>query len=115
MEETTKSIDGVIEKLALISEATETMFPDGKAVVVFELNPTEFKKVQSNFRQIDNQFKQFKIDISGTEFIFLSETSLIDEISKISETPEIPKVRKDTFFVKLKRLLRIDNQTSSQS
>ena len=115
MEETTKSIDGVIEKLALISEATETMFPEGKAMVVFELNSTDFKKVQGNFRQVDNQFKQFKIDISGTEFIFLSETSLIDEISKISEIPETPKVRKDTFFVRLKRLLRIDNQTSSQS
>lgn len=115
MEETTKSIDGVIEKLALISEATETIFPEGRAMVVFELNQTDFKKVQGNFRQIDNHYKQFKIDIDGIEFIFLSETSLIDEISKISETPETPKVRKDTFFERLKRLLRIDNRTSSQS
>ena len=112
MEENTKSIDGVIEKLALISEATETIFPEGKTMVVFELNETDFKKVQGNFRQIDNQHKQFKIDISGTEFIFLSDGSLIDGISKISETPEQPVVRKDTFFVRLMNLLRKGNRTS---
>jgi len=115
MAESQKSIDGIIEKLAIVSDAVDDLFPNGRKAVVFELKEDDFKKVQNNFREIDRTHKQFKIDISGTEFIFLSETSLIDEISKFSETPETPKVRKDTFFEKLKRLLRIDNRPSSQS
>jgi hypothetical protein len=111
MEENTKSIDGIIEKLALITDATENLFPNGKMVVIFELENDDFKKVQNNFRDVDRTHNQFKINISGTEFIFL-EKSLIDGINKISETPEKPKVRKDTFFVRLKNLLRINNQTS---
>ena len=82
MEENTKSIDGIVEKLAMIVEATETLFPDGKMAVLFALNETDFKRVQENFREVDRGHKQFKIDISGTEFIFLQETSLTDEKDK---------------------------------
>ena len=83
MEENNKSIDGIVEKLAMIVEATETLFPDGKMAVLFALNETDFKRVQVNFREVDRGHKQFKIDISGTEFIFLQETSLTDEKDKI--------------------------------
>jgi hypothetical protein len=79
MEENSKSIDGIVEKLALIVDATDNLFPDGKMAVVFALNETDFKRVQENFREVDRGHKQFKIDISGTEFIFLQETSLTDE------------------------------------
>ena len=70
MEENNKSIDGIVEKLALIVEATETLFPDGKMAVVFQLNNVDFKRVQDNFREIDRGHNQFKIDISGTELFF---------------------------------------------
>ena len=79
MEENNKSIDGIVEKLALIVDATDNLFPDGKMAVVFQLNETDFKRVQDNFREIDRNHKEFKIDISGTEFIFLQETLLTDE------------------------------------
>lgn len=88
MEENYKSIDGVIEKLALISEAVESLFPDGKSAVVFQLNNDDFKKVQNNFREIDRTHKKFKIDISGVEFIFLEETSLSDEIDIVSDNQD---------------------------
>jgi hypothetical protein len=88
MEENNKSIDGIVEKLALIVEATETLFPDGKMAVVFQLNNVDFKRVQDNFREIDRGHNQFKIDISGTEFIFLQETSLTDEINTVSDNQE---------------------------
>jgi hypothetical protein len=88
MEENNKSIDGIVEKLALIVEATETLFPDGKMVVVFQLKDDDFKRVQDNFREIDRGHNQFKIDISGTEFIFLQETSLTDEINTVSDNQE---------------------------
>ena len=73
-----KSIDGLIEKLALIADATDNLFPNGRKAVVFELKYEDFKNVQSNFREIDREHKQFKIDISGIEFIFLLDESLND-------------------------------------
>ena len=79
MGENYKSIDGIIEKLALVSDAVDSLFPDGKSAVVFQLKNEDFKKVQNNFREVDSNHKQFKIDISGVEFIFLEETSLTDE------------------------------------
>jgi hypothetical protein len=83
MEENSKSIDGIVEKLALIVDATDDLFPEGKMAVVFQLNETDFKRVQDNFREIDRGHKEFKIDISGTEFIFLQEMLLTDEKDKI--------------------------------
>ncbi len=83
MAENQKSIDGIIEKLALIADATDSLFPVGRKAVVFELQLDEFKKVQNNFRDIDRLNKSFKIDISGVEFIFLLDELLSDEKDKI--------------------------------
>lgn len=82
MAEDQKSIDGIIEKLALISDASSQLFPDGKIAMVFELNESDFKRVQNNFREVDRNHKQFKIDISGIEFIFLLDALLSDEKDK---------------------------------
>jgi len=82
MGENQKSIDGIIEKLAIIAEASDELFPDGRKAMVFELKLKEFKKVQNNFRQVDQSHKQFKIDISGIEFIFLLDELLTDEKDK---------------------------------
>jgi len=73
MGETQKSIDGIIEKLALITDATQSLFPEGKSAIVFELEYNDFKKMQKNFRDVDRLHKQFKIDISGVEVIFILE------------------------------------------
>ena len=71
MEQDKKSIDGVIEKLALVADGLQTLFPEGVMAVALELEYNDFKKVQKNFRDIDRNFKQFKIDMSGVEFMFL--------------------------------------------
>jgi len=47
-----------------------------------------WKRVQDNFREIDRGHNQFKIDISGTEFIFLQETLLTDEIDTVSDNQD---------------------------
>jgi hypothetical protein len=83
MGETKTSIDGIIEKLAIIADASDDLFPDGRKAIVFELKLNDFKKVQNNFRQVDHSHKQFKIDISGVEFIFLLDELLSDEKDKI--------------------------------
>ena len=82
MGETQKSIDGIIEKLALVADGLQTLFPDGTMAVAMELNYDDYKKVQKNFREIDRNFKQFKIDMSGVEFMFLlKDGSLSDVVS----------------------------------
>ena len=68
---------GVIEKLAVIADAMEDLFSDGKIIGVFELKKKEFKKVQKNFRDIDRSHTKFKIDISGIEFVFILDEQLI--------------------------------------
>jgi hypothetical protein len=70
MSETEKSV-GVVEKLALIADGLQTLFPKGTMAVALELEYYDFKSVQKNFREIDNKFRQFKIDMSGIEFMFL--------------------------------------------
>jgi hypothetical protein len=75
MEENQKSIDGIIEKLAMIVDAADELFPNGKMLLAFELNEVEFKKVQENFRDIDKGFKQFKIEMSGNDIMFLLDES----------------------------------------
>ena len=78
MEENQKSIDGVIEKLALIADGIETLFPESKTAIAIELEKDEFKKVQNNFRKIDHHHKQFVIEISNTHFMFLMDESLFE-------------------------------------
>ena len=78
MAENQKSIDGIIEKLAMIVDAADELFPDGKMLLAFELKDVEFRKVQENFREIDKSFKQFKIEMSGNDIMFLLDESLTD-------------------------------------
>ena len=72
-----KSVDGVIEKLALIAESVQTLF-SGKGTIIFELPKGEYSSVINHFREIDRHHKQFSIDISGTEFHFI-----LDEKDKL--------------------------------
>jgi len=46
MAETTQSIDGIIEKLALVADGLQTLFPDGNMAVAMELKYDDYKKVQ---------------------------------------------------------------------
>lgn len=73
MAENQESTPNIIENLALVTDAMQTMFPEGKIICVYELNDDEFKKVQENFRKIDHSHKRFSIDISGLEHVFIHE------------------------------------------
>lgn len=79
MDENQKSIDGVIEKLAMIADGLETLFKEGKIAVALELKKEEFKKVQDNFRSIDSNHTQFMIEMSNVQFMFFLGESLTDE------------------------------------
>lgn len=73
MAENQESPSNIIENLALVTDAIQTIFPNGKIICVYELNNEDFKKVQENFRKIDHTHKRFSIDISGLEHVFIHE------------------------------------------
>ena len=70
MAEVQKSFDGYLEKLALISEAIDELY-NGKKIIVLQLNREEFVKMRDVIKGIDESKNEFKIDISGIEFVFI--------------------------------------------
>ena len=90
MEEDKKSDIGILEKLAMITDATQELFPNGKSLILFELEEEDYKKVQQYFRKIDSTHKKFVVDISGVEVVFILENS-------IGETPKIEIPKKSIF------------------
>lgn len=97
MEENQKSTVEPIEKLAIITEALQDLFPEGKMICVFELQKEDFKKIQGNFRTIDHTHNKFSINISGVDFVF------IDESENDKEPIEQPKneITKTSFLKRL--------------
>ena len=70
MEQNQESFDGYLEKLALISEGIDALHL-GKKAIVFDLEREEFLKVRNVLKNVPEDKEQFKIDISGVEFIYL--------------------------------------------
>ena len=71
MEKNTEAPLGELEKLALLSDAINDLFPNYDRMMVFELDKPEYDKIIGHFREIDRHHKQFSMDISGTEFHFI--------------------------------------------
>ena len=74
-----EGVNRLIQNLAQISDDLSKIYPNSKSVVVFSLNETDFNNTKI---QVNNfgDMSQFKIDISGVEFIFLR-----DELLNVSE------------------------------
>ena len=75
MAKTNEGINGLIEKFALVSDSLGEIFPNGKSVVVFSLNKEDYNFVKTQVNDFSDT-DQFKIDISGIEFIFLRDELL---------------------------------------
>ena len=70
MEENQKSAE-LLSKLALLTEGAQEAIK-GKVSIVFEVDRQEFFNLYSLFEKIlDANKTQFKVEISGTDFIFL--------------------------------------------
>ena len=65
-------------RLAEIADLTQKTFK-GKTSIVFELEQDEYQKAMDQIENIDWLSEQFKIEISGTDFIFLLQKSLTDD------------------------------------
>lgn len=67
-----------LKRLAEIAELSQNTFK-GKTSVVFELEEEEFQKAVNQIEGINWMTDQFKVEISGTDFIFLLQKSLPDD------------------------------------
>jgi hypothetical protein len=75
-----ESVNELIYKLANIADDLIKIYPSGKSVVVFSLSNDDFKNTKLQVNDFSNT-EQFKIDISGTEFIFLMDEQLKDVVN----------------------------------
>ena len=71
MEQDQESSTGYLEKIAMITDAMDKIFPTAQSAMIFELDESDFKSIKSYFRQINKENGRFKIDISGVEVIFM--------------------------------------------
>lgn len=67
---------GPLGKLALIAESLQVLFK-GKSTIVLELNKEEYINILNHFREVDRHHKQFSIDLSGTEFVFIMNEDML--------------------------------------
>lgn len=77
-----EGINGIIQKMALISDGLYDILPEAKVAVVYSVNEKDFNMIKlqvNDFSSID----QLKIDISGTEFIFLKD----EQLNMSTDTP----------------------------
>ena len=61
MEKNTEVIYGLIERMALVSDAIDSLFVNGKKVIVIELNKFDFEQTKRQFKNVDPKLNQFKI------------------------------------------------------
>ena len=95
METNTEAPLGELEKLALLSDAINDLFPNYDRMMVFELDKPEYDKILGHFREIDRHHKQFLIDISGVEFYFMLKKEAVEIPKEVpEETPDEPTEEK---------------------
>jgi hypothetical protein len=64
-----------MQRLAIISGALSDVYPNSRSVVVFSLNDADFDATKRMLKSTDES-AQFKMDISGIEFIFIRESTM---------------------------------------
>jgi len=64
-----------LKRLAEIADLTQSTFK-GRATIVFELGDEEYQKTMDQIPNVDWTSEEFKVEISGTDFIFLHQKSL---------------------------------------
>ena len=80
MGENQKSFNQHLGELAEVADKVQSLYK-GKSTIVFELSPHEFATFKGLLDPNNLNKEQFKIDISGTEFIYLLDESLTDDIT----------------------------------
>ena len=68
--EQNKENNRILVQLAMIVDATQQVHR-GKSTIIFEVDKTEFEETKKNLFINAQEEDKFKIDISGTEVIYL--------------------------------------------
>ena len=76
METAKGDVNELLTKFAVVSTSLSEIFPKGKSVVVFSLNKEDFEYTKAQVNNFNKDNNQFKVDISGIEFIFLRDELL---------------------------------------
>ena len=79
MEKDQNGFENILTNLALIVEGTQDLFPRSKSVLIYELDYADFNYIKGNLKSTKIDENQLKIDISGTEIIFILENSYKQE------------------------------------
>jgi hypothetical protein len=72
--ETNNKSTRILNELAEVTDKLQNLF-EGKITVVFELQEGVYNSVLTELNGMVITNNQFKIDISGTDFIFLKDVS----------------------------------------
>lgn len=72
--ETNNKSTRILNELAEVTDKLQNLF-EGKTTVVFELQEGVYNSVLTELNGMVITNNQFKIDISGTDFIFLKDVS----------------------------------------
>ena len=88
MAENKNGFEDVLTNLALVTEGVQSIFPQSKSVLIYELKQNDFNGVRSNFKHIKYDENQIKLDISGTEIVFILEGSYKEFETPKPETTE---------------------------
>lgn len=79
MAKNNKGVNELVERLAVLSDTVDKFYPNGKKMVVFELNQNDFQNAKIQFGMIGGDIKRFNVDMSGTEIIFIEDGLLNTE------------------------------------
>jgi hypothetical protein len=71
MESNQESPRDWLTQLAEIADVIDSTFINEQCKIVVELDEDKFRKLQTNFREIDNNRDEIVISISNTDFTFV--------------------------------------------
>jgi hypothetical protein len=71
MESNQESPRSWLTQLAKITDTIDSTFINEPCKIVVELNESKFRKLQTNFREIDNNRDEIVISISNIDFTFV--------------------------------------------
>jgi hypothetical protein len=104
MEQIKENTGNELEKIALICDGLQQLYPSGKHAIIFELENNDYKKIQTNFREIDKIYKRFQIDLSGVECVFIDKNLYEELESEKKKQEEETLNKKYNLFAKFKKL-----------
>ncbi len=101
MGENKENFEEFLSNLAFAVDNVEKLVPRSKTVIIYEINSYDFENIRKNFKSIKVDENQIKLDISGTEVVFILENSYTEkpkEEVQVEKTSILEKLKNALFF-----------------